>query len=67
MAHRVLLSTVALTIGVLVLLPAQTPIAGQKPTQGVKAQPAGKTWTPPHTPDGQPTSEPPPRSLSVTI
>ena len=54
MTHRVLLSTVALTIGVLVLLPAQTPIAGQKPTQGVKAQPAGKTWTPPHTPDGQP-------------
>jgi hypothetical protein len=44
MTHRVLLSTVALTIGVLVLLPAQTPIAGQKPAQGVKAQPAGKTW-----------------------
>ena len=60
MAHRVLLSMVALTIGVLgpvgreVLLPAQTPVAGQKPTQGVKAQPGGKTWTPPHTPDGQP-------------
>ena len=50
MDHRLPLSSIALAI-VILFVPA--PVAGQKP-QDVRTAPAGKTWTPPRTPDGQP-------------
>jgi hypothetical protein len=55
MDHRLLPSTAALAINIpALLLLAQAPMGGQQPPQGLKATPAGKAWTMPHTPDGQP-------------
>ena len=51
MSHRSLASTAALAAVVVVLLLAQAPVAGQT---AAKATTAGKAWTPPRTPDGQP-------------
>jgi hypothetical protein len=51
MSRRLLASTAALAVVVLVALFVQAPIAGQTPTS---ATTAGKAWTPPHTPDGKP-------------
>ena len=53
MGHRMLPSSVALPITILVLLLALERAAGQKP-QDVKTLPTGKAWTTPRTPDGQP-------------
>ena len=53
MGHRMLPSSVALPITILVLLFAVERVAGQKP-HDVKTAPTGKAWTPPRTPEGQP-------------
>ena len=54
MSHRSLASTVALTAVILVALLAQAPAAGQTPSSPTKTTTAGKAWTPPRTPDGNP-------------
>jgi hypothetical protein len=43
-----------LAILVVVLLFAQAPVFGQAPSPAAKAAAAGKSWTPPRTPDGKP-------------
>ena len=54
MSHRLLASTSALlTAAVVVVLLAQASVAGQAQSP-TKAATAGKAWTPPLTPDGQP-------------
>jgi hypothetical protein len=54
MLHRSVISTGALGALSAVLLLAQTPASGQAVTPAAKTAPAGKAWTPPHTPDGKP-------------
>jgi len=53
MSHRSLALTAALAAVVLVALLAQAPATGQTPSSATKATTAGKTWTPPRTPDGK--------------
>ena len=54
MSHRVIASTAALAAVVVVLLLAQAPVVGQAPSPTAKAPTAGKVWTPPRTPGGEP-------------
>ena len=58
MSHRSLVSTAALAAMVAaatsVVLLAQAPAAGQTPSSSPQATTAGRTWTPPRTPDGKP-------------
>jgi hypothetical protein len=51
MRHRSTVSMGALPIVIAVVSLASVPLAGQAPAAAAKA---GKTWTPPRTPDGQP-------------
>ena len=53
MLRRSLVSTV-ITAAVALLLPAHTPAFGQTAPSAAKTGAAGKTWTPPRTPDGKP-------------
>ena len=54
MGRRLLASTAALSVVVLVALLAQTPAAGQTPSSATKATTVAKEWTPPRTADGKP-------------
>ncbi len=60
MSHGFLASRGALTVVIPVVLLAPAPVAGQAPSSAVKTtvaanmRAAGKTWTAPRTPDGQP-------------
>jgi hypothetical protein len=59
MIGRSLASATALAAMIAVLLIAQAPVAGQAQSPATKAAPAkatpaGKSWTPPRTPDGKP-------------
>src|SRR5882724_7797834 len=53
MSHRLLVSNIVLAAVVAILLVGS--VAGQTPA--TKAPTAGKAWTPPRTPDGQPNLE----------
>ncbi len=54
MSRRLLASTAALAVVVLVALLTQAPAAGQTPSSATQATTAGKAGTPPRTPDGKP-------------
>ena len=54
MSNRCFASTAAAAAMGLVLLLAPAPAAGQALSPAAKTATAGKTWTPPRTPDGQP-------------
>jgi hypothetical protein len=54
MSRRLLASTAALAVVVLVALLAQAPAAGQTPSSATNATTVAKAWTPPRTPDGKP-------------
>ena len=54
MIHCSLASATALAATIAVLLIVPAPVAGQTPSPATKATGAGKTWTPPRTPDGKP-------------
>ena len=59
MIRRFLASAIALVAVILVLLMAQTPVAGQTQSPAIRAaaanaKPAEKSWTPPRAPDGKP-------------
>ena len=57
MSYRSLTSTAALAVVAVVLLLGQAPVAGQAQSPTTKATTAGKAWTLPRTPDGQPDLE----------
>ena len=54
MISRYFSSLTALATLVAMASLAQVPVAGQEPTGGSSPAHAGKTWTPPRMPDGQP-------------
>jgi len=57
MSHRSLASMAVLAALAVALVLAQAPAAGQAPSPASKAAAAGKSWTPPRTPDGKPDLE----------
>jgi len=54
MRRRILALLSALAIVIVAVSLVGTPAAGQEPAARAKTNAAGKTWTPPRTPDGQP-------------